>query len=491
MNLYNLSILCFGFCSFLLGLFVWLKREDKIGKRYFVMASFYSGWAIFIAINLNNDISHNLGLFMGRLGNAFAVFIPVTWYHFVTTYAGSSKTKRNFLKILYTISVLFTCFSFSSWFIPEVKPMVGFKYYSQAGPLYWFFAMMFFTIVPLSFVELYKKIKVSSGYERQQLKGLFITSLVGYVGGSPTFLPIFGIPFPQYTLILLPFYPFMLAYFMIKQKLFDINSLVDFVQEAKLNTLGVIASSINHEVRNPLYVIKGLAETLLEKVEGYDQEKIKEIAEKTIAQSDRALGIIRNFSTYAKRETGKVYEAQPVRAKELIERILPFVESELKLKGITVTQEIPEDVTVLADRQSLEEIFLNLLINACQAIKETGKAGEIVIRAYAPSPSSSPSLAKGDEGGFSKSPQAPLYQRVEMSGSARSNSVILEIADNGPGIPAANLNRIFEPFFTTKPGGTGLGLYIVKQLIDKNKGRISVESELDKGTTFTVALPTS
>jgi len=311
MNLYNLSILCFGFCSFLLGLFVCLKRYDEIGKHYFGLALFYSGWAIFIAINLNNDISYGLGLFMGRLGNGFAVFIPVTWYHFAITYVGSSHPKRHLLKALYAVSILIACFSFSSWFIPEVKPMVDFKYYPQAGPIYWFFAGLFFTVVPLSFVELYKKMKMSSGYERQQLKGLFITSLIGYIGGSPTFLPSFGIPFPQYTLILLPFYPFMLAYFMIKQKLFDVSALADAIQTAKLTTLGVIAASINHEIRNPLFVIKSLAETLAERVSdpSADREQVltkaKEIADKTIKQSDRIMGIIKSFSSYGQAGDGQ------------------------------------------------------------------------------------------------------------------------------------------------------------------------------------------
>jgi signal transduction histidine kinase len=477
MNFYNLAILCFGFCSFLLGLFVWLKRGDEIGKRYFWMALFYSAWAIFIAINLNNDISYGLGLFFGRLGNGFAAFIPVTWYHFAVTYAGSFQTKRRFLKILYALSALIACFSFSPWFIPEVKSMVGFKYYSQAGPLYYFFAVMFFIVVPLSFFELYKKMKISNGAERLQLKGLLITSLIGYVGGSPTFFPIFGIPFPQYTLALLPFYPFLLAYFMIKQKLFDVSVLADAIQTAKLTALGVIAASINHEIRNPLYVIKGLAETLAEKAADPLASKeqvlarVKEITDKTVAQSDRVLGIIKSFSSYAKRETDKVYEKQSMRVKTVVERILPFVESELSLKNIKILQDIPEGLEIFVDVQSLEEIFINLIVNACQAMPG---GGEIRIKAE---------IATG-----ANRPRNDVLARSLAEGGTTRKSVIITISDTGPGIPKELLSRIFEPFYTTKASGTGLGLYVVKQLVEKNGGKVEVSSQAGRGTMFNLSL---
>ncbi len=489
MNPFNLAVLCFGFCSLLLGLFVWLKREDGIGKCYFGVAFFYSAWAIFIAINLNNNVSYSLGLFMGRLGNGFAVFIPVTWYHFAITCAGSSRGKRNFLKILYAISILIACFSFSPWFIPGVKPMVGFKYYSQAGPLYLFFAVIFFTVVPLSFSEIYKKMKISSGYERQQLKGLFITSLIGCVGGSPTFFPIFGIPFPQYTLVLLPFYPFMLAYFMIKQKLFDVSVLADAIQTAKLTALGVIAASINHEIRNPLFVIKGLAETLAERVvdplANKDQilAKTQEIAKKTIVQTDRVLGIIKSFSSYAKRETDKVYEKQRVRVQAVVEHILPFVESELSLKKITILQNIPMDLEVFADVQSLEEIFINLIVNACQAIEEKLSAFVILNPPTADEESQGMITIRASGGSFD------FAQDDSLGKKPLKGQILITIQDNGPGLPPDQLKRIFEPFYTTKASGTGIGLYVVKQLVEKNNGRVEVSSKEGLGTTFNLIFP--
>ena len=452
------------------------------------MSLFYSGWAIFITINLNNDISYNLGLFMGRLGNGFAVFIPVTWYHFAITYAGSSHPKRHLLKTLYTISILIACFSFSSWFIPEVKPMVDFKYYPQAGPIYWFFAGLFFTVVPLSFFELYKKMKISSGYEQQQLKGLFVASLIGYIGGSPTFLPSFGIPFPQYTLILIPFYPFMLAYFMIKQKLFDIEELAQAAHRDKLTAIGVLAASINHEVKNPLFIIKGLAENCLERQkegifpsEKKALESVNDAMKRSVEQADRAMDIIKRLSLFAKAGIDSEIKFESIKIVQVIEDILPLVRYELAAHGIALSRDMPPDLPdVRADRRYLEEILFNLIVNACQAIKEVGKPGEIVITA-----SSKPSVIPA-ETGIQKLDSRLKYSEMTQY---EKGQVLITIQDNGPGIPAEKLKNVFHPFYTTKAEGTSLGLYITQQLVEKIHGRIDVQSAVGIGTTFTVHLP--
>ena len=462
MNPYNISTLCFGFCSLLLGLFVWLKRQDEIGKRYFLMSFAYTGWAIFIAINLNNDISSDLGLSMGRLGNACAVFIPVAWYHFAIVFSGSIKKDHQFLKLLYVISAIIVSFSFTPWFIPKVIPMVGFRYYSQVGPIYFLNALIFFTIVPLGFIELYKKIKIVDDSEKKQIKGLFFTALVGFVGGSPTFLPMFGIPFPQYALLLLPIYPFALAYVMIKQKLFDVEEFAQAAHRDKLTAIGVLAASINHEIRNPLFIIKGLAESCLDRqkegVFSNDKkalESANDAMKRSVDQADRAMDIIKRLSMFAKAGIEGEMKFEAVSIAEVLEGILPLVRYELAANNIALTREFPKDLpSVQADRRYLEEVFFNLIVNACQALKEKSAGGEIIIRA-----------------------------------ASEQDKVRVIIQDNGPGIPADKLAHVFRPFYTTKVEGTGLGLYITQQLVEKIKGQIDVRSEVGQGTFFTVALP--
>ncbi|HOW59304.1 MAG TPA: ATP-binding protein [Candidatus Omnitrophota bacterium] len=453
MNPYNFSVLCFGFCSLLLGIFVWLKRQDYVGRLYFALSFFYAGWAIFISINLNNDISPDLGLLMGRLGNGFAIFISIIWYHFVLVYTGFIEKHYKLVKFFYIISILTFCFVFSPWFIPKTATIVGFKHYSQAGPIHYFFSFLFFILVTLSFIELHRKIKNSFGYERAQFKGLFWTALLGYLGGSPAFLPIYGIPMPQYCLFLMPLYPFMLAYFMTKQKLFDVAELAQAAHRDKLSAIGLLAASINHEVKNPLFVIKGMTETQLERLHDPTQstEKLREMLEKTLQQADRALGIIRSFSEYAKRQSSRTFDKQMLDIREVIDNIIPFVRSELALDSIHLELNIPAKTMICADQQSMEEIFLNLIVNACQAIKSTNKTGEI-----------------------------------EISSEKEDPWIRIAVRDTGPGLSQDQLSRIFEPFYTTKVSGTGLGLYVVKQLVEKNQGRIEVVSKIGVGTTFTL-----
>ena len=475
MNPYNFSLLCFGFCTILLAILVFLKRNDQIGKRFLTFSLFCGGWALAIGVNFSDSASDSLALFSSRLGNAFALFIPVSWYQFVLTFVEKENIFKQRIRILYLFGFLVSLFSFTSRFIPDVRWIVGFRC-CRPGPIFLISPLLFFLIVPLSFIELFKKIRASEGQERRQMIGLAIATGIGFSGGGLTYFPVYNIPLPQYGLFITPIYAFALAYFMIKQKLFDVSVLADAIQMAKLTALGVIAASINHEIRNPLYVIKGLAETLAERLSdpSTDKEQVlakaREIADKTIAQSDRVLGIIKSFSSYAKRETDKVYEKQRVRVKEIVEHILPFVESELNLKKITILQDIPEGQEVFADVQSLEEIFINLIVNACQAMPDGGKIEITTETVIAKEPAK-------DLGGR-------LWQSPEEQGM-----VTITIQDTGPGLPSEQLSRIFEPFYTTKASGTGLGLYVVKQLVEKNGGKVEVSSKKGFGTTFVICFP--
>jgi len=177
------------------------------------------------------------------------------------------------------------------------------------------------------------------------------------------------------------------------------------------------------------------------------------------------------------------FEAVPI--EDVLEDILPLVRYELAANNIALTRDIPKNLPdVQADRRYLEEIFFNLIVNAIQAFKEACKSGEIKITT-----SVIPAKAGIQE----------LDSRLKRSGMTKvrnpemvqkgAGQVIITIQDNGPGIPEDKLKDVFRPFYTTKAEGTGLGLYITQQLVEKIRGRISVESELGKGTIFFVNLP--
>ncbi|MFC1549186.1 sensor histidine kinase, partial [Candidatus Omnitrophota bacterium] len=164
-------------------------------------------------------------------------------------------------------------------------------------------------------------------------------------------------------------------------------------------------------------------------------------------ETDRATVITKKLSSFAKPSPGIMTDNVDVE-KEL-EKVISLVEYDLKLDNIAISKEIEGDLPpISADKKQLQEIFFNIIRNAAQSIKHKGK---IILRAY-----------------------------------CSNKRIYIDIEDTGEGMSKGHLAQIFNPFFTTKdPGeGTGLGLFIVKQIVERNKGRIAVKSEPGKGTTF-------
>lgn len=225
-------------------------------------------------------------------------------------------------------------------------------------------------------------------------------------------------------------------------------------QREKMAVIGTLSAGINHEICNPLSIIRGQCEMfLLNLKEGlYKTKKPQEllkmaqgIMSKVIDEADRATIITRKLSSFAKPAERR--SENNIRVEDEVGEVISLVEHDLKLSNIAILREMADDLPcVLADPKQLQEIFFNIIRNGAQAIKE---GGSITIRA--------------------KSDKKKIY---------------IDIEDTGTGIDEELLKQIFNPFFTTKsPGeGTGLGLFIVKQIVEKNDGEITIESELGKGT---------
>jgi hypothetical protein len=106
MNPYNFCLLFFGFCAFFISLLIWLKREDFIGKIYFIFSTLVSIWAIGFAIMLRRDVSYSAALNSGRIAQASAIFVPVMWVHFVAVYVNKMERVVKLLKILYVLALI-------------------------------------------------------------------------------------------------------------------------------------------------------------------------------------------------------------------------------------------------------------------------------------------------------------------------------------------------------------------------------------------------
>ena len=226
------------------------------------------------------------------------------------------------------------------------------------------------------------------------------------------------------------------------------------IQSEKMAAVGTLVSGVAHELNDPLTSIAGLAEFLLEQPAGAvpDRDHLRVIAE----EAQRAGSIVRNLLTFARK--GPV-DREPLLMTEVVERTLFLMAYELKLQGIAVQTALSRDLpAVLGDRHQLQQVVLNLLTNAAQA------------------------LAKLPAG---------LPRRIAIGTGAEGDRVVVRVSDSGLGIPADVLPQIFSPFYTTKPlgEGTGLGLFISYGLIEGHGGTLTVESRPGAGATFTVSLP--
>ncbi len=225
------------------------------------------------------------------------------------------------------------------------------------------------------------------------------------------------------------------------------------IQSEKLAAVGQLVSGVAHELNNPLTSIAGLSEFLLEQKEisKKDRGHLKVIHE----QAERAGRIVRNLLTFARKEST---ERSPLDVNDVIERTLQLMEYDLKLQAIDVQRDLRAGLpTVLGDRHSLQQVVLNLLTNAAQAVAENG----------------------------------PGRARAITVSTWFDEQVHLRVADTGPGISDVVAQNVFTPFFTTKePGkGTGLGLSIAYSIVENHGGRITVERPATGGAAFRVDLP--
>jgi signal transduction histidine kinase len=229
-------------------------------------------------------------------------------------------------------------------------------------------------------------------------------------------------------------------------------------ESQRLATIGTIAAVIAHEFNNLLTPIVSYSQFALQSAQSEtpDMDLVRKALSKSFQSSSKAgricssmLGLARGESTFGQFSVQK-----------LVDETLAVMARDPQKDGIALRVQVQPDLSISGDAVQLEQVLLNLLINARQAM--LGKGGSITIKA----------------------------QRLD------NNDIRIQVIDTGPGIPEKLLPKIFQPFFTTKATarkgeakGTGLGLAICKEIVEHHKGRIDVESEVGKGTTFSIVLP--
>ncbi|MEJ2724362.1 MAG: PAS domain S-box protein [Deltaproteobacteria bacterium] len=238
------------------------------------------------------------------------------------------------------------------------------------------------------------------------------------------------------------------------------------IQASKMATLGEMATGVAHELNQPLSVIKTASSFLKRKVlnkERIPDDTLATMAGEIDSHVDRASNIITHM-----REFGRKSEVvtQKVQINDVLKRAYQFFSQQLKLREIEVTQDFDENLPhILADTNRLEQVFINLLINARDAIEKKWEKG-------------TPKNGK---------------KKIALKTGIKDGMVTAEVSDTGTGISPAILDKIFDPFFTTKKvgKGTGLGLSISYGIVQDYDGTIKVKTEEGEGSTFIVQFPLS
>jgi len=224
----------------------------------------------------------------------------------------------------------------------------------------------------------------------------------------------------------------------------------------RLVSLGKLASGIAHELRNPLAGIKTTAQALSEEMA--EEDSRKEYLNRITKEIDRLNELLKTFFSFAKPQNLNLVDC-PI--KDIINEIIPFLLKEIADKGIQFVETYhPGLPKIRVDKNQMHQAFLNLFLNAIQAMPN---GGELKIEVH------------------------PVLSC--LPGGVKQNFVKIIISDTGKGIPSHFVPRVFDPFFTTRPKGVGLGLSITYQIIKKHGGSIKVESVWEKGTSFVINLP--
>jgi PAS domain S-box-containing protein len=220
----------------------------------------------------------------------------------------------------------------------------------------------------------------------------------------------------------------------------------------KMATLGQLAAGIAHEIRNPLAGISGAVQILSD---GTTDTGRKEILDEILERIKSLNDAINNFLLFTRPAP---LQLSPTSINEVIQSIFFLINGQAETQGINITEEYDDNLPlIMADSEQLQQVILNIAINALQAITENynGKEKSIKFKSY-----------------------KDIY----------TDQIVIEITDTGKGISEEKIDKIFNPYYTTKSEGTGLGLSIAQRIVEEHHGNITVESEIGKGTTFKVIL---
>jgi len=223
------------------------------------------------------------------------------------------------------------------------------------------------------------------------------------------------------------------------------------IRAEKLASVGRLAAGIAHEINNPLMPIRMNLEMMQEDIQNQVEITERDI-EETLNSVKRISRIVKRLQQFTRGRGEDVPEMEPLNLSEIVGSVLSLSRTFIRQNGIELVAQLDENIMIYGNRDQLEQVLLNITLNAQAAMEEGGT--------------------------------------LTISSESTAEQTIIRIADTGTGIPADMIDKIFEPFISTKENGSGLGLFISHNIIHSHSGQIDVQSDVGKGTTFIITLPT-
>jgi len=522
---FSITLLIGGFAAFLSGIVVFLRNRRQMENQAWLALNISSAVWSFAYFSMIVSQTHDRALFSNYVLHAAAILIPI--FYFVTILA-VTKTYREHMRsivVVATIGLLLLLVNPSSYFVRDVLPKGPFAYAPDAGPIYIFFTIFFFAIVIHSLWIVFREHKKTRDpIQRGRLHSIILFTLAGFGGGGSVFFLTFNIPIAPYPLILFSLYPVISGYAIFKYQLFDTKVLTtqlvtfalwifilirvilsDTFREQVINgslfmlmvVFGFILirsvqkevatrerieslakdlakanerlkeldglkseflSIASHQIRAPITAIKGYASLIMEENFGKISPELKSAVE-VIFESSKSMAImVDDFLNISRIEQGRMkYDLAVTDMSTLATQVVDELKPTVEKKGLTISLSFDKKANFEAriDAGKIKQAVTNLVDNAVK---------------YTPKGSISVNLARS------------------------GGKIDLAVKDTGMGISAENIPKLFQKFsrakdaISTNVSGTGLGLYVVKQMVEGHEGgKVWVESPGEgKGSTFHV-----
>ena len=540
LDIYTWSVFIAGICFVSFGLFAYFNNRNLLSNRIFgLFSASFAIWCFswFLTLIFKND--YPKALFFARLLNLGATLMPVLYLHWIVSVVGFNPFRKKFLIFAYSITAILILFSFSPIYIKGLILIYSFPVWPSAGSFYIMQIIFGYLLcVGYAVILLIKGIKQETGETRYQYNYLLLGTLLGFGGGGTNFPLMFNysnIPYGEYFVLFgilgVMSSAFIFSYAAVKYRLLDVKLLsaevfigivsLSFIvnlivadsagkrlvalallfvvaifsslivrgylrevsQREKIEKLAIdlersntelevanerlkeldrqkteFVSIASHQLRSPLTAIKGYSSMLLEGSFGKLASKPREAVQVVFESSQKLVGVIEDFLNITRIELGKMkYEMSIIDMGKMVESVVNELKPNVMRRGLTMTFSGAEGpYNILADSGKLNQVFLNVIDNA---VKYTPK-GSIAIK-------------------------------IERRQEGDKKMIRFSSKDTGVGMDQATLPKLFEKFVRASGAGeinitgTGLGLYVAKQIVEAHGGKIWAESEgKGQGSTF-------